>query len=197
MSRVRPMWNLPKGDKFLQSVSIAELEQLYKKEQKAKPKTRLLCALHRRHGESIDKIASITTLPRRTIHETLHRFIERGISAKDSMKQPGKHPLLTVRQRKKLVKDMENGPPYNKNGLWSTKEVRNLLKQKYGVSFVNQHVWRIITSLGFTMQRPRKRHYKSASDTEIKAFKKSRGERQGNTERKDLLWARKMRPHSA
>lgn len=190
-------WNLGKGDGFLPGVSLAELKNLYKKEKKAKPKQRLLCAIHRKQGESIDVIKDIVQMHRRTVHDILRRFDERGVVAKDSIKQSGRPPLLTEKQRKELVKDLEAGPLYNKSGLWTTKEVRDLLKRKYGLVFVNQHVWRIITSLGFTMQRPRKRHYKKASDGEIETFKKSRGAKQGITGRKALLWAQKTRQPSA
>jgi transposase len=187
-------WNLGKGDEFLPGISLAELKNMYKKEKNAKPKQRLLCAIHRKQGESIDAIGGIMEMHKRTVHDILRRFDERGVSAKDSIKQSGRPPLIAEKQRKELARELEAGPPYNKSGLWTTKEVRDLLKRKYGLVFVNQHVWRIITSLGFTMQRPRKRHYKKASDEEIAVFKKSRGVKQGTTGRKALSWAQKMKP---
>lgn len=191
------MWNLPKGSDFLPGASVGKLERLYAKEKQAKQKTRLLCAIHRKKGRSMDQIASITSMPRGTVHGCLRKFVERGIAGKDSIKQSGRPPTLTVSQRRKLVKEIEAGPPYNKSGLWTTKEVRDLLKRKYGITFVNQHVWRMLVSMGFSMQRPRKRHYKSASKTEIEAFKKTRSEKRDIIERRDLSWARKMRPRSA
>ena len=191
------VWNLGKGKGFLPGVSLAELMKLYAGEKQAKAKQRLLCALHRKQGKSIDAIKDIMQMPRRTVHGCLKRFDENGISAKDNRKRSGRPPLLTEKQRKALVKELEAGPPYNKSGLWTTKEVRDLLKRTYGITFVNQHVWRMLTSMGFTLQRPRKRHYKSASNAEIKAFKKTRGGKQGITGRKALSWAQKMRPRSA
>ena len=56
------MWNLPKGNEFLPKTTLKELETLYTAEKKAKPKTRLLCAIHRKKGASIDEIAEITIL---------------------------------------------------------------------------------------------------------------------------------------
>lgn len=191
------VWSLGKGNDFLPGVSLVELKRLYANEKQSKAKQRLLCALHRKQGKSIDDIKSIMQMPRRTVHGCLKRFDENGISAKDNEKRSGRPPLLTEKQRRALVKELEAGPPYNKSGLWSTKEVRDLLKRKYGITFVNQHVWRMLTSMGFTLQRPRKRHYMKATDAEIEAFKKSRGSKQGITERKALSWAQKMRPRSA
>lgn len=190
------MWNLEKGKQFLPEVSLQQLRMLYAREKKAKPKLRLLGAIHRKQGKSIDQIAYVLNTPRDTVHGWLWRFMRRGISAKDSIKQTGRPTEMSLSQRKKLVKDLERGPPHNPSGLWTTKDVRELLDKKYGQQYVKQHVWRLLVSLGFSMQRPRKRHYLRPSDEEIIRFKKKLGEKRSITVRKDLLWARKMRQPS-
>lgn len=190
------MWQLPKGKEFLPNVSLQRLQRLYDKENNAKAKIRLLSALHRKKGKSIDKIAYLLSKHRRTIHSWLVKFNKRGIEAKDSIKQPGKIPSLTLKQRQKLVKILEQGPPHNRSGLWVTKDVRELIAKKFKCKYVKQHVWRLLVSLGFSMQRPRKRHYQRPSDEEIAQFKKKLGEKPDTIARKDLLWARKMRQPS-
>ena len=189
------MWKLTKGKDFLYEISLQKLKMVYNKEQNVKAKLRLLAAIHRKKGKSIEYICEQLERPKTTIHRWLNNFQNNGLKAKDSIKQRGRLPLLTLKQRASLLKELEHGPPHNPTGLWSTKEVKNLLKRKYGLSFVNQHIWRIIIGLGFSLQRPRKKHYKSASETEITEFKKKLNEKQNITERKDLLWAHKMKPH--
>lgn len=191
------MWSLKRGDEFLSCVSLKRLQALYNREQNVKAKLRLLAAIRRKKGESIDDIARALEKPRRTIHGWLIRLQKRGISGKDSIKQSGRPATLTLTQRKNLVKDLERGPPHNATGLWSTKELKDLLKRKYHVEFVNQHVWRLLVSLGFSMQRPRKQHYKKPSEEEIAQFKKKLDEKPDIIARKDLLWARKMKQHLA
>jgi transposase len=186
-----------KGEDFLPDISLSEIKRLYKAEKSAKPKQRLLCAVHRKEGRSMDYIASALHMNRRTVHDILKRFDKRGIEAKDAIKQGGRPALLSHKQMESLLNDLEAGPPYNKNGLWSTKEVNDLLKRKYGVAFVNQHIWRIIVSLGFSLQRPRKRHHLSATKAEREAFKKTQEEKQDTTERKALSWALKTKQHLA
>lgn len=166
------MWDLPKGDQFLPKTTFNELENLYAAENRAKPKIRLLCAIHRKKGESIDEIAEITNLKRRTVHAILHRFQGRGIDGKNSIKQTGRPALLTIKQRRDLVKQLERGPPRNKTGLWSTKEVREYIKERYGVNYTPVHVWELLKALGFTLQRPRPRHRKAPGAEEIDRFKK-------------------------
>src|SRR3989339_2066107 len=191
------MWTLLKGKQFLATFSVNKLQKFYDEERNAKAKLRLLSAVHRKKGKSIDEIAYLLSKPRRTIHGWLVRFQQRGINAKNGIKQSGRPVELTIKQRKKLLKILERGPPHNPSGLWSTKEVRELITKQFKRTYVKQHVWRLLVSVGFSMQRPRKRHYQRPSDEEIALFKKKLGEKPSTTGRKDLLWARRMRRLSA
>jgi len=178
------MWNLPKGEDFLPGIDIRDLRSRFREEKKAKPKVRLQCAIHRKEGKSIDDIADSTHLKRRTVHETLRRFIKRGIDAKDSMKQSGRPPKLTKKQRKKLIGTLERGPPHNRTGLWTTKDVRELIRKEFGVEYRHSHVWELLKAAGFSIQRPRPRHHKAPSKIEVEHFKKRLACWQGITERK-------------
>ena len=167
------MWDLPKGERFLPKTELSKLKSLYSIEQKTKPKIRLLCAIHRKKGESIDEIAEETNLKRRTVHSILHRFCERGVEAKDSIKQGGRPSFLTVRQRKSLVRYLEGrGPPRNEGGLWTTKEVKEYIRKRYGVKYTSVHVWELLQALGLSMQKPRPRHYRHPNEEDIDKFKK-------------------------
>jgi len=190
-------WNLPSGDDFLPRVSEATLEKSYQQETQARPKLRLLCALNRKKGMSMDKIADLLHMPRYTVHKYLWRFEEKGLAAKDTVKQQGRKPILTLQQRQKLVRELEKGPPHNRTGLWDTKQVRELIHKKFGVRFVPQHVWRILVACGYSVQRARPRHYKTASKEEIKAFKKKPGDSHSTIRRKVLSWPAKTKPRSA
>ncbi len=190
-------WNLPSGDDFLPRVSEAKLEKLYRQEMQARPKLRLLCALHRKKEMSMDQIANLLHMSRYTVHKYLWRFEEKGLAAKDTIKQPGRKPSLSPLQRRQLVRELEKGPPYNRGGLWDTKQVRELIYKKFGVRFVSQHAWRILKACGFSIQRARPRHYKTASKEEIAAFKKKPNDSSSITEKRVLSWPLKMRPRLA
>jgi transposase len=145
---------------------------MYRDEKGVKPKLRILCAIHRKEGKSLDDIADFTDMKRRTVHETLRRFIERGIDAKDSKPKSGRPAKLSATQRQELIMALEQGPPYNRTGLWSTKEVAELIRKEYGVKYTNAHVWDLLTTVGFSLQRPRPRHYKAPSKKDVRRFKK-------------------------
>lgn len=168
------MWSLPNDAKFLPDVSTRRLRASYTAEQHPKSKLRLLAAVHRRTGKTIDEIACMLSKPRRTVHGWLTRFAERGIEAKDARRQTGRPASLTRAQKRQLVKTLERGPPHNPSGLWTTKLVQELLRRKYNVVFVKQHVWRMLDQLGFALLRPRKQHHQRADAATIAAFKKKR-----------------------
>jgi transposase len=166
------MWSLPNGEDFLPKTSMGRLRGLYTAEPNIKPKLRLLCAIHRKEGKSLDAIADKTRMKRRTVHETLWRFIDRGVEGKDSIKQDGRPSRLTRAQQKQLMKALEKGPPNNSSGLWTTKGVKELINKKYGITYTNQHVWELLIVAGFSLQTPRPRNYKAPNKAEIRYFKK-------------------------
>ncbi len=187
---------IQKGNAFLPTISLQQLQRMVRSERERKSQLRLLAAVHRKQGWTLERIAAALAQPLTTIHDWLLRFHNHGLNRIQDRRQPGRPPTLMLRQRGKLVKDLERGPPHNAKGLWTTKQVKDLLKRDYKVEFVNQHVWRLLTTLGFSLQRPRKQHYQRPSEEEILQFKKKRGVKQGITGQKGLLWARRMKQHS-
>jgi len=184
---------IPKGNAFLSSVSLQRLQKMTRAEREYKPHLRLLAAIHRKQGWTLERSAAALDQPITTVHDWLVRFEQHGLGRLRDTKQPGRPPVLNIKQRRALVNILEHGPPHNPGGLWSSKEVKDLLKRKYHVEFVNQHVWRLLVSLGFSMQRPRKRHYQRPCDEEIRKFKKKLDDKRDTTEQKGLLWARRMK----
>lgn len=187
---------LPRGHAFLSSVSIARLRAMARVEKNRKAQLRLLAAIHRKEGKKEEMIASTLQQPLTTIHNWLQRLHEGGLGRRTDKKQSGRPPRLTVAQRRRLMRALARGPPHNKSGLWTTKEVRELIKRDFGTEYVSQHAWRVLVACGFSLQRPRQRHYKSASPDDISRFKKKQNVKQDTIERKDLLWARKTKQPS-
>lgn len=165
-------WDLARGEEFLPDTSLSELKRLMQAETKTKPRLRLLIAVHRKKGESLDAIAEACGVPRRTVHGTIKRFQDRGAAAAHAVKQEGRPPHLSLKQRKQLVRELEHGPLHNRQGLWTTKEVRELIRKKFGIAYVPQHTWRILKACGFSLLRPRPRHHKAASRQQSERFKK-------------------------
>ncbi len=186
-------WNLARSEEFLPHTSLTELKQLMRTETNAKPRLRLLIAVHRKQGKSIDEIAEACSVPRRTAHGTIQRFQERGVTASNAAKKEGRTPRLSKKQRTHLLALLEKGNPRTPSRLWTSKEVLNLIKRKFNVTYTPQHVWRLLIACGFSLLVPRPRHYKSPGKEVHDAFKKKRGASRATTERKVLSWAAKMK----
>lgn len=177
---------LQKGTAFLPDVSERQLRELSRREKLRKPQLRLLAALRRKQGWTLERIAASLEQPLMTVHGWLTRLQRRGIEGLHDRRQTGRPAHLTLEQKRQLIHDLERGPPRNPSGLWTTKLVQELLRRKYGVSFVKQHVWRMLDQLGFALLRPRKRHHQRADAATIAAFKKKRDDWCEYTDNVDL-----------
>ena len=188
---------LAKDAAFLPEVSEQHLRKLYRREKLRKPQLRLLAALRRKQGWTLERIAVGLEQPLMTIHGWLTRLQRRGIEGLHDHKQTGRPAQMTLAQKRQFIKDLERGPPHNSSGLWTTKLVQDLLRRKYGVSFVKQHVWRMLDQLGFALLRPRKQHHRRADAATIMAFKKKRVAWCGSIGDEGSSSLHKTRQHSA
>lgn len=171
-------WNLPSGEAFLPRVSTAEVKKLAAKTKRASVRTRFLVALHRKQNKSIDEIAEAVQLHRRAVHDILHRFMERGLSAAEPLPKSGRPRRLNARQLRDLQVRLLRSPQASgfNESFWTTRSVLALVKREYGASYTPQWMWTLLCQLGFSVKKPRQTHYKS-SPRVCEAFKKKRVEK--------------------
>lgn len=172
-------WQLPTGDDFLPKISVDRLKRCYDEESEGWPKIRLLIAIKRKEGQSMDAIAKHLRISRTAVNETLHRFQIRGCSAKDDEKRSGRPKELTKPQLINLRKRLLRGPRKGQNQLWTTKMVMDHVEQNYGKKYSARHMRRLLHVLGFSVQKPRPRHY-LANVKQQEHFKKTSGKPLGN-----------------
>jgi transposase len=169
-------WNLPSEEAFLPRVSVPELKRRAAKETRARQRTRLLVAVHRKQGKSIDAIAEAVQMHRRSVQDILHRFVDRGLNASESLPKAGRPKRLSSAQLRGLRARLLRSPSASgfKEGFWNTRLVLALVKREYGVEYDASHLRRLLHELGFSVKTPRPKHYQS-SPHEVAAFKKKRG----------------------
>ncbi|MBS3056798.1 MAG: helix-turn-helix domain-containing protein [Candidatus Aenigmarchaeota archaeon] len=68
-------WNLARGEEFLSDFSLNELKERASAEKRRQPHVRLLVALNRKEGKSIDQISQAVGLHRRAVHDILHAVL--------------------------------------------------------------------------------------------------------------------------
>lgn len=154
---------LKKGDKFLLDISKEELMRLYKREKNVKAKLRLLAAIQRKCGKTLDDIAFSLQKPKTTIHDWLTRLEQNNFSSLYDVKQLGKPTRLTTKQEKEL-EIILNSSPEKQNMpfvLWTTNLVQYIILAKFNVEFKVRQVRNIIKKIKFTLQIPRQEHRKA------------------------------------
>ena len=164
---------LKKKDQYLINISKPELKRLYNLEKNAKGKLRLLAALRRKEGNTLEEIAFSLQKPKTTIHDWLKRLEIGGIKKLYDFKQSGKPARLTKDQEKELDKilsfqPLEQSIPFV---LWTTNLVQYIIFTKFNVKFKVRQVRNIIKKINFTLQVPRQEHRKANKEAQ-EQFKK-------------------------
>ena len=161
---------LQKGDRFLPYISKGELKKLYRLEKNAKGKLRLLAAIQRREGKTLDDIASSLQKPKTTIHDWLQRLEGKGIDNLYDIKQVGKPTRLTKSQEKELEIVLDQSP--EKQGIphttWTTKLVQYIILKMFDVEFKVRQVRNIIKKINFSLQTPRPENRKANKQAQEK-----------------------------
>jgi transposase len=82
-----------------------------------------------------------------------------GEAALAAKPQPGPQCRLSDKQKKALVKILLRGPLAAGyfTDLWSCGRVGQVIQEKFGVTYHVDHVGRLLHSLGFTPQKPRRK----------------------------------------
>ncbi len=85
----------------------------------------------------------------------VHRGRE-GLAAKPV---PGRPARLTKRQKERLVKYLLKGPQAAgyQTQLWTLKRIARLIQRKFRVHYHPGHVWKVLTQLGWSCQKPVRR----------------------------------------
>jgi len=164
---------MKKGENFLPDYSREDLMNLYQKEKNAKAKLRLLSAILRKEGKSLDYISQSIQIPKTTVHDWLSRLEGNGLNGLVDIKQPGRPSWLSDEQKEELKKVLSRGPeeqdiPFK---MWTTSLVQYLIYKMFNVEYKPRNVRKLVKKLGFTLKVPRSRN-KKASTKAQEEFKK-------------------------
>ena len=79
-----------------------------------------------------------------------------GLTAKPT---PGRPPRLSARQKRQLVRRLIQGPLQagHRTDLWTLPRIAALIQREFGVRYHPAHVWKVLTALGWSCQKPERR----------------------------------------
>lgn len=84
---------------------------------------------------------------------------KRGRRALKAQPIPGRPAKLTAQQKRKLTKVLVTGAlsaGYSTD-LWTQKRVVRVIQERFGIAYHPNHMWRLLQSLGWSVQKPAKR----------------------------------------
>ena len=147
----------------------SELEELYRKEEDAKAKERLLLIL-RVEGDGLVPAHAAKELHRSRPWASywLERFSKEGLDGLRDRPRSGRPPKLPLQ----VIARIRSKLSESKQG-WTTKQVREMIAMEGGgVIYHYKHIYRLLHKWGLKLKVPRKRHVNTASKEEKENFKK-------------------------
>ncbi len=156
--------------------SAGELRRLAASTKDANQSRRLLSIAAVLDGMSRADAARIGGMDRQTLRDWVHRFNERGPDGLKDTWSKGNPPRLSAEQQAELARLVEAGPDRAVHGIvrWRRIDLQRLIGERFGVTYHERTVGKILHKLGFSHISARPRH--PAQDERIVAeFKKTSG----------------------
>lgn len=125
-------------------------------------------------GVSRTEAATICGMDRQTLRDWVHRYNAEGIAGLLDRKSSGPEPRLSAGQLAELAAIVEKGPDPEKDGIvrYRRIDLRDIVEERFGVSFHERTIGKILHGLGFAHMSVRPRH--PQADPEVQdAFKKT------------------------
>jgi transposase len=94
-----------------------------------------------------------------SVHRWQQSYERHGLQGLHAKPMLGRPPRLSATQKKKLVHALSNGPlaAGYKTDLWTLKRITKVIRHLFGVTYHPSHVWKILTKLGWSCQKPERR----------------------------------------
>jgi putative transposase len=140
---------------------VEELDnQIKKLEFDVKVLNRLHFIRNRYLGDSVELAASKSGVTKRVGYIWQDRWNKEGYEGLKPKYGGGRPAQITDEQKKELYEIL------TKRDDWTTKGIKKLIKDKFGIEFSEKHVRTILRSLGLKFARPYPKDYRRPSDAE-------------------------------
>ena len=153
--------------------TIKQFERRYKTEKDSRAKTRLHVLLLRRQKYTQLEIAAMVHVTQGTVSNICQRFLKSGWISVYDKPRDGRPSRLTRKQKKSLQKLLSHEfiDGEIRRG-WQTKDVRNLVKEKFEVKYSSRKVRDLLYELKMSWKVPRPEH-KNRDERAVQTFKKT------------------------
>ena len=139
---------------------IKILEKLVKKEKNPKLRDRLRGILLLKKNFTICEVAEILGVTERTLFNWKRRYNQSGYNGLKTNPIPGRNTILNEDDMEKLKELLQM------RDHWTSKEVRELIKNEFDIEFTPRHIPRILRKLGMNYSKPYVNDYRRPEDAE-------------------------------
>jgi len=110
-------------------------------------------------GQKVIALGRLLEVTRGSINRWLQWYQAMGAEGLRDAERPGPTPRLSESQKEDLARVIEAGPQAAgfASGVWTGPMIGDLIRRRYGVSYHNHHIPRLLGWMGFSVQRPRRR----------------------------------------
>jgi len=126
-------------------------------------------------GMNLSAVAATIGCSVSSVHLWREQMRRGGLQALTSKPVPGRPPKLKAGQKRRLLRILLKGPSScgYPTELWTTRRVAEVIKDRFGVDYHPNHLWRFLTKLGWSCQKPEKRA-RERNEAEIERWKRYR-----------------------
>ena len=152
----------------------SKLRRLAAATKNANQSRRLLSIAAVLDGMNRTQAARIGGMDRQTLRDWVHRFNEHGPDGLKHTWSKGNPPRLSPDQQAELAQLVETGPDRAVHGVvrWRRVDLQRLIAERFGVTYRERTVGKILHQLGFSYVSARPRHPAQDEQT-IAAFKRT------------------------
>ena len=157
-----------------QHLSVAELEVRYEACDDVTSSRHFQTIFLLANGHSTREVAEITSFGQRWIEQLLERYNAFGPASLGDLRRDNRgvatvlKPALLERLRVRLSEPPPDG------GLWTSAKVARWMADELGLERLGaQRGWEALKAIGWSIQKPRPRNPKAATEAQQEAFKKN------------------------
>lgn len=158
-----------------------QLKQLFRKEKNALVSTRIRAVYLALLGKSAPEIAALLGYRRRTIQNWVYAYNQQGLSGLSDACGRGQRCKLNTDQLQWLRQRLDEGPPPQSGlSVFHGKDIQQLIKQQFGVTYHLHSIYKLLKRLGYSYVSSRPEHPKGDPQAR-ETFKKKSEIRSGNS----------------
>ena len=155
-------------------LTAAELRGQAVRSKDSRTARRLLAIALVMDGHSRGAAAEVCGMDRQTLCDWIHRYNDHGVPGLADRSHPGPRPMLTTAQEAEVDTWVMQGPDLAADGVvrWRRIDLRNRIEARFGVSFHERSIGKLLRRLNFRRISVRPQHPES-DEAEQEAFKKN------------------------